>query len=210
MRKYTNTLLLIILLVLIIHTDNLFSQSKILQRVSYVFDTGPSKSAAAFNSQIINEKSLFNSAEGYGWIIAPKYSFESTKMKGTTLRNDLTIDGVTGKEVKFKVNIPSGKWWFTFWMEAGNDYTNSASLKINGEEKKINWFRIKAGEEGESQYMNLYRVYHSLTNVGEDGLTFNLSGGKDSVRVLGISLIPYEEPTTNLHRKLENLVKEAV
>ena len=187
----------------------ILSQEKILERKPLTFDFGSNASAKYLNSIVVDEKVTYDSNTGYGWYRLPNYSFERNGLRGTTLRNDHTIDGVTGKEIEFKVNIPSGKWWFTFWMEAGNDYTNSATLKIDGDEKKIDWFRIKAGEEGESQQTNLYRVYHTLSDVAERGFTFNLQGVKDSIRILGFSLIPFSVPSTNLHFKIERMVNVA-
>ncbi|MDQ7817386.1 MAG: hypothetical protein RDU14_10225 [Melioribacteraceae bacterium] len=198
-----------ILLLLLFVSSVILSQEKILERKPLTFDFGSNNSSKYLNSVIVDENTKYDLIYGYGWVIPPNYSFERIGFRGTTLRNDLTKDGVTGKEIEFKVNIPSGKWWFTFWMEAGNDYTNSAILKINGEAKKIDWFRIKAGEEGESQQMKLYRVYHSLSEIGEGGFTLNLNGGKDSIRIHGVTLIPFEEPVSELHLKYDRIVKEA-
>lgn len=186
-----------------------FAQGNKSQSKPILFDFGPVNSNLNPLSISIDEKSVFNSADGYGWILPPVHSFERKKLKTTTLRNDLTIDGVTGKEIEFKTKIQPGRWWITFWMEAGNDYTNSASLKINSTDRGINWFRVKAGELGESEYMNLYRVYNSLIEIEGNEFLFNLKGGKDSIRVLALSLIPYEEPVTELHFKIERLIKEA-
>lgn len=198
-----------ILLLFLLGSQIILSQEKILEREPVIFDFGSINTAKYLNSIPVDEKLKFNSGTGYGWNILPENSFERNSLRSTTLRNDLTIDGVAGKEIEYKVNIPGGRWWFTFWMEAGNDYTNSATLKINGEERKIDWFRIKAGEEGESQKMNLYRVYHTITDITDRGFTFNLQGGKESIRILGFSLIPYKTPSTDLHFKIERIVKEA-
>ncbi|MEW6507339.1 MAG: hypothetical protein AB1432_06280 [Bacteroidota bacterium] len=188
---------------------SVFAQGNKSYRKSVLFDFGPVNSKLAPHSISIDEKLYFNLTDGYGWILPPAHSIERTKMKGTTLRNDLTIDGVAGKEIEFKTKIQPGRWWITFWMEAGYDYTNSAHLKINNMSREINWFRIKAGELGESEYMNLYRVYHSLIEIEGNEFLFNLKGGKDSIRVLALSLIPYEEPVTELHFKIERMVRAA-
>ena len=188
---------------------NILSQEKTLQKIPYCFDAGSVNSKLFQNSIKLTQQDIFSSGRGYGWIIAPEYSFERSKMFGTTLRDDLLIDGVTGKVVEFKINIPNGKWWFAFWLEAGNDYTNTARLKLNGKETPINWFRIKAGEEGEDQPLKLYRVYHSIVNIDQDNFSFNLAGGKDSVRILGFSIIPFEEPKTDIHLRIEKLITEA-
>lgn len=186
-----------------------FAQGTNTRSRALLFDFGPVNSKLDPLAISIDEKRLFNSEDGFGWTLPPVHSFEKTKMNGNTLRNKLTTDGVTGKEIEFKTNIKSGKWWLTFWMEAGNDYTNSARLKINSRDREINWFRVKAGELGESEYMNLYRVYHSLIEIDGNEFVLNLKGGKDSIRVLSLSLIPYEDPKTDLHFKIERLVKEA-
>lgn len=198
-----------ILLLIILGFSTILPQEKILERKPITFDFGSNTSEKYLNSIVVDEKLNYDSNIGYGWNILPKYSFVRNSLNGTTLRNNMTIDGVTGKEIEFKSNIPSGKWWFTFWMETGNDYTNTATLKINGVEKKVDWFRIKAGEEGESQQTKLYRVYHTLIDIKQNGLIFNLKGGKDSIRVLGFSLIPFEVPRKDLHFKIERMVKEA-
>ncbi|MDP3443849.1 MAG: hypothetical protein Q8T08_13400, partial [Ignavibacteria bacterium] len=207
--KIVNSFFSIVLLLIFLASSSIFAQVKQLERKPLTFDFGKNISAQYLNSVVVDEKYKYNTDSGYGWNIAPINSFERIKFNGTTLRNNLTIDGVIGKEIEFSANIQEGKWWFTFWMEAGNDYNNSASLKVNNDEKKINWFRVKAGEGGESEYLNIYRVYHTLVEVGANGITFNLKGGKDSVRVLGLSLIPYKQPVSELHQKIFGLVSEA-
>jgi hypothetical protein len=207
--KIVNSFFSIVLLLIFLASSSIFAQVKQLEIKPLTFDFGKNISAQYLNSVVVDEKYKYNNDSGYGWNIAPINSFERIKFNGTTLRNNLTIDGVIGKEIEFSANIQEGKWWFTFWMEAGNDYNNSASLKVNNDEKKINWFRVKAGEGGESEYLNIYRVYHTLVEVGANGITFNLKGGKDSVRVLGLSLIPYKEPVSELHQKIFGLVSEA-
>lgn len=198
-----------IFLLLLFICESIFPQQKTLDRKPFTFDFGPVNSTKYFNSILVDEKLKYDSNLGYGWNILPKNSFVHNSLKGSTLRNDLTIDGVTGKEIEFRVDIPNGKWWFTFWMEVGNDYTNTASLTINGIKKKIDWFRIKAGEEGEDQQTKLYRVYHTLTFNEQNNFSFNITAGKDSVRLLGFSLIPYEEPITNIQLRIQSLMYEA-
>lgn len=209
MKNYLRFFLLVITQVFFLQASVAICQEKVLQKTPYIFDTGPISSKQFNNSVILSERDLFNSEKGFGWVIAPLYSFERIQMATTTLRNDLTIDGLTGKAVEFKINIPNGKWWFTFWMETGNDYINSAKLVMNERETPINWFRIKAGEEGEDQQTKLYRVYNSLTVVDKNNFSFNITAGKDSVRLLGFSLVPYEEPNTDLHLRIQKFMLEA-
>ncbi|MBX3007143.1 MAG: hypothetical protein KF816_03845 [Melioribacteraceae bacterium] len=205
----TKYFLIITLVSLLFVFSDLYTQVNRLERAPITFDFGKTGSAQYLNSVVVDENFKYEKSLGFGWSILPLNSFERIKFNGTTLRNNLTNDGVTGKEIEFKVNIPSGKWWFTYWMEAGNDYTNSSLLKINDKNHEINWFRIKAGEGGESEHLNLYRVYNSLIEVDNAGLVVNIKGGKDSVRILGLSLIPYEVPVSDLHQKISRIVKQA-
>lgn len=209
MKNYLRFFLLVIIQLFLLQLSDIICQEKVLQKTPYIFDAGPTKSKQFFNSINLSDSDLYNSKKGFGWVIAPLYSFERTKLIPTTLRNDLTVDGITGKAIEFKINIPNGRWWFTFWMETGNDYSNSANLSMNGRKAPINWFRIKAGEEGEDQQTKLYRVYNTLTLVEQNNFSFNITAGKDSVRLLGFSLIPYEVPVSDIHLRIQSLIREA-
>jgi hypothetical protein len=209
--KYLNSIKVkyIILTFLIFFSISLFGQKEKLERVPLKFDAGSQESKIMEHFININPSHDYNSGSGYGWITSPDNSFYKELLTTTTMRDELTLDGVTGREIEFKADIPSGEWWFTFWMEAGNDYTNTIKLFLNGFEKDINWTALRPGEGGDTKPMRIYRVYHTKIKITDEGFNYRLVGGKDSVRVCGFTLIPKVSPETEEQLYVEALVKEA-
>lgn len=195
--------------IFILLTIELYGQGGINERVPLKFDAGSSGSNLMDHFVNLNPNDNYNPEKGYGWTISPGYSYNQNKLSTTAMRDDLTIDGVTGKEVKFKADIQTGNWWFTFWMDAGNDYENTVKLFLNDEETKISWNPLRPGEAGPSAPMRIYRVYHTNVSVGNDGFNFHLIGGKDSVRVCGFTIIPDVEAVTEEQKYVASLIKEA-
>jgi hypothetical protein len=204
-----NIRLLFLLYLVIIFSHQLFGQAKLLERVPLKFDAGNRESQLMEHYVKISPNDTYNTDKGYGWTIPPKYSFHQKELATTTMRDDLTIDGVTGKELEFKIDIPAGEWWFTFWMEAGNDYANTLKLFLNDKEKKIDWSLLMPGEAGPDKPMRIYRVFHTKVTFEEDGFKYRLVGGKDSVRICGFTFIPNAKPETLEHLYVASLVKGA-
>jgi len=176
--------------------------------IALKFDAGSSDSKLLKHFTNINPSDNYSINKGYGWIVPPDYSFHQKEFLTTAMRDELTIDGVTGKELEFKADVPAGEWWFTFWMEAGNDYSNTVKLFLNDEEKNINWHSFRPGEGGPSKLMSIYRIFHTKISIGNTGFKYRLVGGKDSVRICGFTLIPKIEPETEEQNHVASLVRE--
>ena len=194
---------------MIFFSSTIFGQAGSLKHVPYRFDAGGAASQEMKNFTNINPGDSYTIERGYGWTLAPEYSFYQKKLSLTTMRDELTVDGVTNKELEFRIDLPAGAWWFTFWMEAGNDYKNTAELFLNNNKKEINWHALKPGESGENVKMPVYRVYHSKINVSEDGFTYKLVGSKDSIRICGFTFIPENNPKTKKQEDFDILLKYA-
>jgi len=194
---------------LILFSGSIFGQNTTIKNITLKYDAGPLEASIKETYTQLSKYDNYNKDKGYGWTISPTHSFIKHEYSTNTLRDDLTIDGLTGKEVEFKADISPGDWWFTFWLEAGNDYKNSAKLFLNDKERTINWHPLLHGEGGKDVSMPVYRVYQTKINIDNNGFKYRLVGGKDSIRVCGFSLIPDSKPKNNEHFRVEKLLKEA-
>lgn len=183
-------------------------EAQSIKKNPYVFDAGKEDSKVLNNAFLISPENIYNKSAGFGWTVSPETFFYNDKLANSTLRNDLTVDGVSGKEISFKIDLPEGKWNFTFWMEQGLEDVNSASLVINGDNKKINWHQFHSDGDRLEVMRNYYRVYQTHINV-KAGLEFKLTGGNDIIRLLGFSLIPIEDETNEKYSKLKTVIEEA-
>jgi len=183
-------------------------EAQSIKKLPFVFDAGDNDSKVLADANLITPQNLYNNKSGWGWTVSPDSVFYNTKLAKSTLRNDLTVDGVSGKEIAFKTDLPAGKWNFTFWMEQGLEDINSASLIINGENKNINWHQYHSDGDRLTHLRNYYRVYQTQINIS-NGFEFKLTGGEDIIRLLGFSLIPIEDETDEKYSKLITVIGEA-
>ena len=195
-------------ILLILSFTTLYAGYGLSNKVPIRFDAGSHNSEVYKNHVLLEVNEIFSSEKGFGWIIPPITSYSRNDLITSSLRNELTLDGVVGKELEFKTEIAKGEWWFTFWMEAGNDYTNTAKLFLNDKEMIISSTQLYVGEGGENAVMPVYRVFQTKVNITGDSFTFRLVGGKDSIKLSGFSLIPSVQQLTEEQQTINSLVKE--
>ena len=124
----------------------------------YSFDLGNSNSKVDELSIQLSGNNIYSNKLAYGFTSAVSSSFERTKLYTKNLRDEFTYDGVCDKQIGFKIDLPKGKWLFTFWMEAGFEDVPTTEVAINKVEQKINWHQLKPDEEGTVKLSSIYRV----------------------------------------------------
>ncbi|MBU2491085.1 MAG: hypothetical protein KJ571_00565 [Bacteroidetes bacterium] len=192
------------LFVVLLFTLNiLYAQS--IRKIPYLFDAGSRSSQIINYAELISLESLYNKTLGYGWTVSPDSVFYNAQLAHSTLRNDLTADGVIGEEISFRIDIPKGKWNFTFWMEQGLEDVNSASLFINGAKININWHQFHSDGDRINIIRNYYRVFQTQVDCN-NGFEFKIAGGKDLVRLLGFSIIPLDTELKNNYSQLNKII----
>ncbi|MGD8780458.1 MAG: hypothetical protein PVH88_16015 [Ignavibacteria bacterium] len=197
-----------LILLLFGNVSFVLSQNRLAYK-PYAFDTGSLDSRFFPSVEKINEKDVYDKKQGFGWITKPSGLFVRSDLETSGFRNNFTIDGITGKELEFKIDLPEGDWWFTFWMESGREVVNTAKLFVNDTEREISWHRIKPGAEDANNLMDIYRVYHTLIKVNKQGVDFRLQGVQDSIRLLGFTFIPKVEPADSIQKSYMKIIKEA-
>jgi hypothetical protein len=173
----------------------------------YFFDAGAKGSVVARNALLLTVEDRYDPRRGYGWESNPSSSFERPRLRRS--RNDLTIDGVTAMELTFRADIPPGPWWMTVWVEAGTEDSSTLQCFLNGEELKLEFQAFKPPAEPRTEIQHIYRVLNTPLHVREAGVRLQLKGNQDSVRLMGIALIPWKEASTDPHRTFLQELREA-
>jgi hypothetical protein len=183
--------------------------ANVLERKPYSFDPGPAGSSSDPLSVALNRLDSYNASRGFGWTTQVPDAFSRERERTRTLRDDLTYDGVTGKSIGFQINLPKGEWWCTFWIEVGFEDSATTVITIGGKPQSIVWHHLKPDEEGRVQLSPVYRVIHSRFLLSDDGLTFELRGVQDSVRLLGFTFIPAQDSGLDANERLARLITDA-
>jgi len=152
------------------------------------FDFGPAGSTVEDGALALTPDQTYNAERGFGWTTAPQKSFIFHRLAGS--RNDLTIDGAQGKRLAFRADLAPGKWWITFWADAGTEDQSTMQLLLGGKTRATGWHSFTPSFEPRTSYIGLYRIFHGSVEVGNDGLEIELIGGNDPALLLGLSLIP--------------------
>lgn len=195
------------LFILIVFQTSLYSQ--VLETKPYSFDLGTQNTNENNISTVLNKDDIYTTEIGYGFTSPVISYFERTNLFLKNLRDRFTYDGVCDKQIGFKIDLPKGKWLFTFWMEPGYEDIPTTQVFINDDEQIINWHQLKPDEEGAVKLSSIYRVIKLECNVENNGLEFNLKGIKDSVRLLGITFIPIPNEVPKEYSDLHDLIFQA-
>ena len=206
--KKTRKILKNILAVLLLGCS-LYSQDNTLKEIPYLFDTGSEQSVNSDLAIKIMEASLYNENDSYGLIGNDYTSFVNEHFKTEIVRDEFTYDGISGKEIEFKIDIPKGQWYFTFWVETRFESIPTTELFINNNKHDIVWHELKPGEEAGHAPIENYRVVHTKINVENEGVTFKLTGKSDLIQLLGFSFCPEPEIKTDLHKTFYRIIEEA-
>ncbi len=173
----------------------------------YYFDAGSPASESAGGALRLTPSMAYDGTRGFGWMEAPATSFTRSALARS--RDAFTLDGVTGGRLVFRADVPPGAWRMTLWMEAGIEDSSTAKLVLNETAQPLAWYAFPPPAEPRTVLQRIYRLTHRRVEVGADGLRMELTGGADSVRVLGFSLIPDPQPTTPRHQALLERLREA-
>lgn len=184
------------------------SSGALTQKV-YAFDAGaPGGRTQKFFTPITPED-RYKSRRGYGWTTDGAQAFARRAEYAGTLRDHLTGDGVAGTTLGFRIDLPAGEWWFTFWLEVGFEDSVTARLLVNGAPHAVVWHMLKPDDEGRTALSPVYRVIHTRHTLTSPGFSFELRGGRDSVRLLGFTLMPGTASRLPSDTQLAALLAEA-
>lgn len=196
------------MIVVFVFVNDIYSQVNVLDKKPYFFDVGTINSDLLTLSNQLTESDLFSEQKGFGW--AGQYeSFVNEEYRRRIIRDELTHDGIEASELTFKINLPEGKWYFTFWIEAGYEDIAKTTLFINGEKHKLTWHQLKVGAEGRNSPIENYRVIHTKVTAAKEGLTFTLKNENQKVQLLAFSFCPPPIVKNDIHKTLDKIVQLA-
>lgn len=171
-----------------------------LERRPYRFDAGGPESSVAEGAVLLTPADRYEAARGYGWTEAPERAFVRPGLRRS--RDAFTLDGVAGMQVAFRADVPDGTWWVTLLVEAGLEDASTMAITLGGEPFAPAWQRFNPPAERRTQIQKIYRLLHRPVEVADGALRFELTGGADTVRVLGFSLLPEPAAATAAQRAL--------
>ncbi len=172
------------------------------------FDAGPQGSALDDRSVALIPDSRYSSQVGFGWTQPPDHAFIRGDLAQS--RRALTIDGVIGRRLGFQANVASGDWFVTCWLEVAGNKESWPKVVVQGQPHRLNWQQFRPPAEPRSSPQNVYRVFQCVATVGTAGLTLELLGEQDDVRLLGVSLIRRTaNPTSAQSEFLQRLQRTA-
>lgn len=187
-----------------------FAQNNSLQIKPYLFDVGNDSSLVSEFAIKLTENNLYDKSKQYGWLDENYNEFADNNSFLETVRDDLTYDGISSNEIRFKINLPKGKWFFTFWVKAGYEDKPTTKLLVNDIEKNIVWHELhKIGDADSKNPYDIYRIVHTEIDLKNESLVFNLTNESDRVKILGFSFCPEPEIKNELHKTFYRIIKEA-
>lgn len=174
------------------------------QGTVFFFDAGPQDSAVDSGSIAISLNENFSSETGFGWTQVPGGDFTRTRLSRS--RNALTIDGVSGINLGFRANVSPGKWHIAVWLEANRPGDSLGVIRLQGDVQKLGWQKFSPSAEPNSTRPKTYRVHRAVVIADSAGVTVELGGAGQEVRLLGISLVRAADErrtdTDEFHRML--------
>ena len=187
--------------VLILGESAIAAEFMYLERRPYRFDAGGITSETAVGAVRVTPTDIYKRHIGFGWTVPPEKAFMREEL--TRSRTAFTIDGVqSAKRLAFRADLPPGDWWLTLWMEAGTEDSSTVSLFVGETSRLLGWHPFLPSAEPRKRLQKIYRLYHGRVSVNSEGLCFQLIAGRDSIRVLGFTLTPDPQSTTEAHQDL--------
>lgn len=158
------------------------------------FDVGPAGSEIAVRMTELTPEDSYLPERGFGWLAAPTRTLHEDGWSRS--RDALTIDGVAGKELVFRIDLPAGTWGLTAWFNAGMEDSSTMIITVNEHSVIPVWQAFNPPAEGRNNPLVNFRVHHHLLTLDEAGLELAFRSKSDEVQLLGLSLIPYEKPVS--------------
>ena len=146
----------------------------------------------------LNPDSLYTPQLGFGWTERPATAFARGDLSRS--RDALNIDGVTGKQLAFQADVASGDWFVTLWLEVAEAKDQWPRVVVQGQPQRLPWQQFRPPAEPRQAPHDVYRIFQCLTTVSGQGLTLELIGADDAVRLLGVSLIQRTANPTSAQR----------
>jgi hypothetical protein len=171
------------------------------------FDPGPVGSALESGTINLNLDSIYTPTTGYGWLHRPQAAFFRREL--TRSRTALTADGLAGERIGFRADIDPGAWYVTIWLETSLSNDGWPQVDIQGEQQTLQWQKFPRQAEPNRSVQKMYRIFHCATTVRSEGLSFELIGAQEQVRLLGVSLIRRVNRTTAEHAAFLQQVEAA-
>ncbi len=171
-----------------------------VNRLVLQFDAGPKDSAIDASAIRLGLESAYSPETGFGWTQAPQHEFIRRELSQS--RTALTIDGVAGPRLAFRADVAAGTWHLLLWVDAAPSNTGQVRLFVQGIERETGWRAIAPEEEPHPSVEKSYRVFCGTASVGADGLSVELVGQGDDVRLLGLTLIRQAEAASPEDREL--------
>ncbi|WP_226704713.1 hypothetical protein [Microbulbifer elongatus] len=152
------------------------------------FDAGTPQRQTA-DSLLLETNSRYTPQQGYGWLPGKNEPTLLVRDELARSRDDLTIDSLGAKELRFRVDLPRGEWRLNLWMEAGLEFVNTARVTANGRPLDLNWHKFERPAEPVTSLRPEYRLWQGQVSVTEDALELVFKGGEDDIRVNGLQFV---------------------
>jgi len=173
----------------------------------FLFDAGLNGSELTDGAIQLTPVSAYDSLLGYGWTDVPEKGFIRHDLDRS--RGSFTLDGVSSQQLAFRADLHPGDWWLTLWVEAGMEDATTLTLTCNDRAQDLGWHPFLPPAEPRTRIQKAFRLFQGVYAVTKEGLQFSVTGGKDSVRVLGFSLNPDSFPSTDDHLDLYRQTERA-
>ena len=173
----------------------------------YLFDPGDSGSTLEPGNIRLTPTDSYTRARGFGWTDGPLQPYARPELSRS--RSSRTIDGVEARAIGFRADVPAGVWWLTLWIDAGTEDASTLAVTVNEAPSGLAWQSFLPPAEPRQGLQKAFRLMHRRVAVGDAGLSFRLTGGADSVRLLAFSLWPDPVPATADHKKLMAALRSA-
>ncbi len=148
------------------------------------FDFGAKNSKVKSGALLITDYSLYDHKKGYG---LTKYADTSFRLDDESLKDDMTIDGVSSKDsLQFRVDISSGDYWIEMFMQGGNRSLWVGEIRANHTVIVDSIFQYVVSFEGEDPpiYWTLFR---KVTVTG-NALLLSIHALNQNSTLTGISI----------------------
>ncbi|HYE59299.1 MAG TPA: hypothetical protein VD948_12380, partial [Rhodothermales bacterium] len=155
------------------------------QHVPLVWDAAAAPSGYA---RALRATDRYRPETGFGWESDVR---PFVRADVNTFREGALRDGVAGRRVAFRADVPNGRWWLTAWVEAGLEDSTTATYALAGDAMRpFPHQPFVTPSEPRVALQKLYRVLHVPVNVIDGSVRLTLEGGADTVRVLALALQP--------------------